>query len=179
MKQSTTYIRSFTHSVQKYTSIKNRSSNILVPVNVDESIMYSCIVCCCFHVTIFFGKAEVKLPLGKSRRRLEGDIKWILKKWDGILWTEFMAPFQDKWRWRADANITKKMFVKNGKFFTSSYPNVVYSRNIPLHCVLLERCTSKLSAHRILTFQRGVTGTARMLHALTHSSISRQVREQM
>jgi len=26
---------------------------------------------------------------------------------------------------------------------------------------------------------RGVTGTARMLHALTHSSISRQVREQM
>lgn len=108
MKQSTTYIRSFTHSVQKYTSIKNRSSNILVPVNVDESIMYSCIVCCCFHVTIFFGKAEVKLPLGKSRRRLEGDIKWISKKWDGILWTEFMAPFQDKWRWRADANITKK-----------------------------------------------------------------------
>jgi hypothetical protein len=32
---------------------------------------------------------------------------------------------------------------------------------------------------RILTLQRGVTGTARMLHALTHSSISRQVREQM
>jgi len=30
-----------------------------------------------------------------------------------------------------------------------------------------------------LTLQRGVTGIARMLHALTHSSISRQVREQM
>jgi len=30
-----------------------------------------------------------------------------------------------------------------------------------------------------LNLQRGVTGTARMLHALTHSSISRQVREQM
>ena len=30
-----------------------------------------------------------------------------------------------------------------------------------------------------LALQRGVTGTARMLHALTHSSISRQVREQM
>ena len=30
-----------------------------------------------------------------------------------------------------------------------------------------------------LTLQRGVTGTARMLHALTHSSIPRQVREQM
>jgi hypothetical protein len=33
--------------------------------------------------------------------------------------------------------------------------------------------------NRRLTLQRGVTGTARMLHALTHSSISRQVREQM
>ena len=32
---------------------------------------------------------------------------------------------------------------------------------------------------KMLTLQRGVTGTARMLHALTHSSISRQVREQM
>ena len=31
----------------------------------------------------------------------------------------------------------------------------------------------------MLTLQRGATGTARMLHALTHSSISRQVREQM
>ena len=31
----------------------------------------------------------------------------------------------------------------------------------------------------LLTLQRGVMGTARMLHALTHSSISRQVREQM
>ena len=31
----------------------------------------------------------------------------------------------------------------------------------------------------LLTLQRGVTGTARMLHALTHSSISRQVKEQM
>jgi len=36
-----------------------------------------------------------------------------------------------------------------------------------------------LLASMALTLQRGVTGTARMLHALTHSSISRQVREQM
>ena len=33
--------------------------------------------------------------------------------------------------------------------------------------------------YTVLTLQRGVTGTARMPHALTHSSISRQVREQM
>ena len=37
-----------------------------------------------------------------------------------------------------------------------------------------EKCT-----RCTLTLQRGVTGTARMLHSLTHSSISRQVREQM
>jgi len=36
-----------------------------------------------------------------------------------------------------------------------------------------------LLASLALTLQRGVTGTARMLHALTHSSISRQVSEQM
>jgi len=34
-------------------------------------------------------------------------------------------------------------------------------------------------ALRCLTLQRGVTGTAHMLHTLTHSSISRQVRERM
>ena len=41
-------------------------------------------------------------------------------------------------------------------------------------------CTKNLYLQdRELTLQRGVTGTARMLHALTHSSIPRQVREQM
>ena len=33
--------------------------------------------------------------------------------------------------------------------------------------------------HTVNITCRGVMGTARMLHALTHSSISRQVREQM
>jgi hypothetical protein len=42
-------------------------------------------------------------------------------------------------------------------------------------CSRAETCSAFFS----LTLQRGVTGTARMLHALTHSSISRQVREQM
>ena len=47
-------------------------------------------------------------------------------------------------------------------------------------CVSSPRLISSMPSHSIsLTFQRGVTGTARMLHALTHSSISRQVREQM
>ena len=43
-------------------------------------------------------------------------------------------------------------------------------------CMLLFACCN---GNLILTLQRGVTGTARMLHALTNSSISRQVREQM
>ena len=40
-------------------------------------------------------------------------------------------------------------------------------------------CGCRVFQNYLLTLQRGVTGTARMLHALTHSSISRQVREQM
>ena len=45
--------------------------------------------------------------------------------------------------------------------------------------VVIQQHSRKLLMMDILTLQRGVTGTARMLHALTHSSISRQVREQM
>jgi len=41
------------------------------------------------------------------------------------------------------------------------------------------RPTGRRNQRGPLTLQRGVTGTARMLHALTHSSISRQIREQM
>ena len=46
------------------------------------------------------------------------------------------------------------------------------------YLLILQSKPNRLSAIN-LTLQRGVTGTARMLHALTHSSISRQVREQM
>ena len=49
--------------------------------------------------------------------------------------------------------------------------------------VLPQNVISRSAAVRLccwhLLLQRGVTGTARMLHALTHSSISRQVSEQM
>jgi hypothetical protein len=53
----------------------------------------------------------------------------------------------------------------------------MYTKN---HIQIKTSHNQKNLALRItLTLQRGVTGTARMLHALTHSSISRQVREQM
>ena len=54
-------------------------------------------------------------------------------------------------------------------------------QNSTLGCNKLgsKREKQRENGNNYLTLQRGVTGTARMLHALTHSSISRQVREQM
>jgi len=43
----------------------------------------------------------------------------------------------------------------------------------------LQRGVTSTARHSVNITCRGVTGTARMLHALTHSSISRQVKEQM
>ena len=54
-------------------------------------------------------------------------------------------------------------------------------RNCSVQCIVIRR-VPQIAKKRLLAFltlQRGVTGTARMLHALTHSSISRQAREQM
>ena len=72
------------------------------------------------------------------------------------------------------------------RFFNSELPALFYntSQSILLggdfNCVLHPLdTTGHFQPSRALTLQRGVTGTARMLHALTHSSISRQVREQM
>ena len=49
----------------------------------------------------------------------------------------------------------------------------VWKGVVKVYCLLFRKGIA------ILTLQRGVTGTAHMLHALTHSSISRQVRQQM
>jgi len=54
------------------------------------------------------------------------------------------------------------------------------SQSFTNRCTLYQPYKSlKFTLKLTLTLQRGVTGTARMLHGLTHSSISRQVREQM
>jgi hypothetical protein len=39
---------------------------------------------------ILVEKPEGKRPLGKPRRRWEDNIKWILEKWDGVVWTGFI-----------------------------------------------------------------------------------------
>jgi hypothetical protein len=36
---------------------------------------------------ILVGKPEGKRPLGRPRRRWEDIIKWILEKWDEVVWT--------------------------------------------------------------------------------------------
>jgi len=55
----------------------------------------------------------------------------------------------------------------------------VYVSPLSDHMYLYSQNFSPHKISQSLTLQRGVTGTAHMLHALTHSSISRQVREQM
>ena len=68
-----------------------------------------------------------------------------------------------------------------GAISISFFPNV--EQRLRLQIPITPEFTAIVSGHgknkTCLTLQRGVTGTARMLHALTHSSISRQVREQM
>ena len=68
----------------------------------------------------------------------------------------------------------------------SQFPAVIIAVELTVRIFLLlsenkarSGCQIYWIPEGILTLQRGVTGTARMLHALTHSSISRQVREQM
>jgi hypothetical protein len=33
------------------------------------------------------GKQEGKIPLGRSRRRWVDNIRMILERWDGVMWT--------------------------------------------------------------------------------------------
>jgi hypothetical protein len=74
-------------------------------------------------------------------------------------------------------------------FVTSVHPSASLSARsksaptgrifIKLDILIIFRKKTAEKIKVLLTLPRGVTGTARMLHALTHSSISRQVREQM
>ena len=57
----------------------------------------------------------------------------------------------------------------------------LYTNKIALNFILLtlQRGVTSTARHSVNITCRGVTVTARMLHALTHSSLSRQVRQQM
>jgi hypothetical protein len=36
---------------------------------------------------LFVGKPEGKRPPGRPRRMWVGNIRWILERWDGVMWT--------------------------------------------------------------------------------------------
>jgi hypothetical protein len=36
---------------------------------------------------VLLGKLEGKRPLGRPRHRWEDGIRWILERWDGVVWT--------------------------------------------------------------------------------------------
>jgi hypothetical protein len=36
---------------------------------------------------LLVAKPEGKRPLGRPRRRWVDNIRWILKRWDGVMWT--------------------------------------------------------------------------------------------
>ena len=66
------------------------------------------------------------------------------------------------------------------KWQNQDITGIKLSKNQQLSTLLYSDDCVLIADRILLTLQRGVTGTApRMLHALTHSSISRQVREQM
>ena len=62
-------------------------------------------------------------------------------------------------------------FVSGGIF--NLFSNIYLALTINKHLLTSSdsKYINKVSCYRPLTLQRGVTGTARMLHALTHSSI--------
>jgi hypothetical protein len=41
--------------------------------------------------TIFVGKVEGEIPLGRLRRKWVNNIKWILQKQDGVVWTALIS----------------------------------------------------------------------------------------
>ena len=73
---------------------------------------------------------------------------------------------------------TLKVYVVEGQLF--QYPVLCFAQSMfPSLNLKPSAWSDGHRPHTVNITCRGVTGTARMLHALTHSSISRQVREQM
>ena len=89
------------------------------------------------------------------------------------------------WHWRQQRQVMKQFMASiDFKKLWQIQFNYLYFMNLNNFCSCeavrkFHRNLRVYMAQNRLTLQRAVTGTARMLHALTHSSISRQVREQM
>ena len=59
--------------------------------------------------SLLVGRPEGRRQLGRSRPRLEDNIKTILKKWDGGV--NWIALAQERGRWRALVNAVMKLRV--------------------------------------------------------------------
>ena len=91
-------------------------------------------------------------------------------------------------KFRVDSQTSVHFPPKNGsEFFAFATAPPVCAVAVAFMCEIfsgvcyltLQRGVTDTARHRVNITCRGVTGTARMLHTLTHSSISRQLRQQM
>jgi hypothetical protein len=62
------------------------------------------------------GKPERKRPLGRSRHRWEDNTKWILERWDEVVWT---AQDRDQWRTVVNTIMNRRVTYNVGKFLSS------------------------------------------------------------
>jgi hypothetical protein len=80
---------------------------------------------------VLVGRPEGKGPLGRSRRRLEDNIKMEL--WNiGIAEANWIRLGQDGVRWRAFLNTS---FIKKTGYFLTSWVTIRFSKNILNHRV--------------------------------------------
>ena len=59
---------------------------------------------------VLVGKPEGKRPLGTPRRRWEIILRWIFRKWEGVVGTGWSWP-QDRDRWRALVGTVRNLRV--------------------------------------------------------------------
>ena len=96
------------------------------------------------------GKPEGKRPLGRPRRRWEGNIKTDLQDMgcEGTQWIE-LAQDRDRWRTLVNTAMNLRVPLNAGNFLTSFKP-VTFSRRPLLHRVSQKVISTLLSKHSVV-----------------------------